>query len=145
MSAFASSATPYAVGGILAILTALFLRIVGFDRDRAVYPTILMVVAHYYVLFAVIGGGSALGIELVGLLGFTLVAVLGFATSLWWVAAALAGHGVFDLVHDRLIANPGVPVYWPAFCLSFDVGFAACLAGLLLRGRLRSRSGGPES
>ena len=131
------------VGGIVAILTALFLAAARFDRDRAVYPTILIVVAHYYVLFAVTGGGHALGIELVALIGFTMVAVLGFATSLWWVAAALAGHGVFDFVHSRLITNPGVPVWWPAFCLAFDVGFAGCLAGLLLRKRLRVREPTP--
>lgn len=87
-------AVPYAVGSILAVLTALFLRIVGFDRDRAVYPTLLIVIASYYVLFAVIGGaGSALSIELVALIVFTLVAVVGFRTSLWWIVGALAGHG----------------------------------------------------
>ena len=31
---------------------ALFARFVGFDRDRAFYPTVLMVIASYYVLFA---------------------------------------------------------------------------------------------
>ena len=137
MTVFAGSATPYAIGVTLAIITALFLRAVRFDRDRAVYPTVLIVIASYYVLFAVMGGSSsALSAELVGLLAFTLVAVLGFAINLWWVAAALAGHGVFDLVHGRLVANPGVPVWWPAWCLSFDVCFAGCLAVLLLRKHL---------
>jgi len=125
---------PYSIGIVLAILVALFLRAAGFDRDRAVYPTLLIVVAAYYVLFAVMGGSvAALAIESVALLGFTLVAVLGFAKSSWWIVAALAGHGLFDFSHSRLIANPGVPSWWPAFCLSFDVGFAACLAVLLLR------------
>ena len=131
---------PYAVGIVLGILVAAFLRSVGFDRDRAVYPTILIVIALYYVLFAVMGGSvAALGIELIGLIVFALVAVLGFARNPWWIVAGLSGHGAFDSVHSRLIANPGVPAWWPAFCGSIDVCLAACLAVLLLQGRLRSR------
>ena len=141
MNASATAAVPYAVGGVLALLTAVFLRVVGFDRDRAVYPTLLIVIACIYVLFAVLGGGSALAVELIAMLGFTAVAVLGFRANLWWVAAALAGHGVFDFVHSRLIANPGVPEWWPAFCGAYDVVFAACFAALLLRGQRRSGGG----
>jgi hypothetical protein len=145
MSLLGQASTPYAVGGVLALITALFLRVVRFDRDRAVYPTLLIVVGHYYVLFAVMGGRSALGIELVGLLAFSLMAVLGFTTNLWCIVAGLAGHGAFDFIHSRLIANPGVPEYWPAFCGAFDVGFAACLAGLVLRRNIRSRPEDPSS
>jgi hypothetical protein len=47
--------------------------------------------------------------------------------------AALAGHGVVDAVHGRLIANAGVPAWWPAWCLAYDVGAAAWLAWLLHR------------
>jgi hypothetical protein len=28
----------------------------GFDRDRALYPTVLIVIASYYVLFAAMSG-----------------------------------------------------------------------------------------
>lgn len=126
---------PYFIGIALAPVIALFLRFTRFDRDRAVYPTILIVIPGYYVLFAAMGGSmSAVGIETMVLLGFALVAVLGFASSLWWVVAGLAGHGVLDFFHGGLIANPGVPSFWPAFCGSIDVALAACLAVLLLRG-----------
>jgi hypothetical protein len=137
---------PYAIGVVLALLVALFVSRTGFDRDRAVYPLILIMTVSYYVLFAVLGGSvRALTVESVVVLGFALVAVVGFAGNLWWVVAALLGHGAFDLVHDRLIANPGVPAWWPAFCLSFDVGFAAWLAALLIRKRLQPRRAGPNS
>jgi hypothetical protein len=43
----------YVVGIGLAILVSLVARWVGFDRDRAFYPTVLVVIASYYVLFAV--------------------------------------------------------------------------------------------
>ena len=48
----------YGVGIVLALLTVLLARLVGFDRDRAFYPTILVVIASYYVLFAVMGGST---------------------------------------------------------------------------------------
>ena len=41
---------PYVVGIVLSIGVALFARRVGFDRDRAFYPTVLIVTASYYVL-----------------------------------------------------------------------------------------------
>jgi hypothetical protein len=51
------------------------------------------------------------------------------------VAAALALHGVFDLVHGSLIANPGVPLWWPAFCSTYDVAAAGYLAWLIVSRR----------
>ena len=47
---------------------------------------------------------------------------------MWIVAAGLAGHGLFDFVHRYLIENTGVPVFWPAFCGTYDVVAAAGLA-----------------
>jgi len=41
-------------------------------------------------------------------------------------------HGVFDALHDQLITNPGVPLWWTQFCLTYDVVAAGYLAWLLL-------------
>ena len=43
---------PYAIGVVLSVSVALLARRVGFDRDRAFYPTVLIVIASYYVLSA---------------------------------------------------------------------------------------------
>lgn len=87
----------YLIGVILALAVAGFATLSGFDRGRSFYPTVVMVVAAYYVLFAVMGGSrNALGMEIAVASGFALLAVLGFKRNLWLVAAALAGHGVFD-------------------------------------------------
>ena len=136
------SATPYVVGVVAALAVAAFARGDGFDRDRAFWPTVLVVVASYYVLFAVMGGSMrALALEGAGMLAFTVVAVAGFRRDLRIVAAALAGHGVFDLVHAPLIANPGVPAWWPAWCMSFDVAAGVVLAWLLARRPLAPTDG----
>ena len=94
------------------------------------------VVASYYALFAVMGGSN---VDLVAesLAGgvFVALAVAGFNRTLWLVVAGLAGHGLFDLFHGSVIANPGVPPWWPGFCLGYDLAAAGCLAWLLTRRR----------
>lgn len=122
----------YLIGMSLSLLVAVFARWAGLDRDRGFYPTVLIVVALYYVLFAVMGGSTrALVIESVVMAAFAAFAVAGLRRSLWLVAAALAGHGVMDFFHAALVTNPGVPEWWPGFCLGYDVGAAACLAWLI--------------
>jgi hypothetical protein len=128
---------PYAIGIVLSAAVAVFARFVGFDRDRAFYPTVMIVIASYYVLFAAMGGSTqTVVIESVVMALFAAAAVAGFKSSAWIVVVALAGHGVFDAIHGYVIENAGVPVWWPAWCLAYDVGAAAGLAWLLRRGRI---------
>lgn len=128
---------PYVIGVVLAVVLAIFTRASGFDRDRVLYPTMLIVIALYYVLFAVMGAPvGVLVVETLVMAGFACFAVLGFRGNLWWVAAAIAGHGVFDFVRGPLIQNPGVPSWWPAFCGSIDVALGAWLGWLLLQRRI---------
>jgi hypothetical protein len=132
----------YLVGAGMALGVGALAALTGLDRDRAFYATVLIVVAHYYVLFAVMAGsGPALVAESVALAAFAGLAVLGFRTSLWVVALGLAAHGLFDFFRGGLIANPGVPPWWPNFCLSFDLVAAAWLAWRLAR--QRDRAAGP--
>jgi hypothetical protein len=126
---------PYIVGIVLSVVVALFARAVGFDRDRAFYPTVIIVVALYYVLFAAMSGSAeTVLLESIVMIGFAIAAVVGFKSSAWIVVGALAGHGVFDGFHGQVIQNSGVPVWWPAFCLAYDLGAAAILALLVRRG-----------
>ena len=113
---------------------AAFAALTGLDRDRAFYATLLIVIASYYDLFAVMADSApALAAESVVLAVFVGLAVIGFRTSLWLVAVGLPAHGLFDFFRGSLIANPGVPAWWPNFCLAFDLVAAAWLAGLLVR------------
>ena len=124
----------YLIGFGLAVVVCVLATLVGFDRARVFYPTLVTVIATYYILFAVIGSSRrALALESLITGIFVAVAVAGFKKNLWLIVAALAGHGVFDFFHHVFILNPGVPVWWPGFCLSFDVLAAAFLAMLLMR------------
>ncbi len=125
----------YLIGVMLAVAVAGFATATGLDRERGFYPPLLIVIASYYVLFAVMGASrGALLIEIIGACGFLLFAVLGFRKNLWFAAAAIIGHGAFDFVHHLLIENPGVPRWWPGFCLAFDVIFGLWLA-MRLKGK----------
>ena len=131
----------YAVGIVIALFTALFARLTRFDRDRAFYPTVLVVIALYYILFAAIGDSAhALRLESIQLAIFATIAVVGFRSSLWWVVGGLAGHGIYDFGQGTLVANPGVPLWWPGFCLAADGVLAVILAWLLYRDTVPARS-----
>lgn len=129
---------PYLVGILLALAVCCIGIFARFDRDRSFYPTIVIVIALYYVLFAVMGGSTkAIVAETIGATVFLVAAIVGHRTSSWIVASSLAAHGVLDVVHGQLITNPGVPLWWPAFCATFDLSAAVLLGALLVvrRGR----------
>ena len=131
------------IGAVLALVIGLMATIVGFDRERAFYATVLLVVASYYALFAVLGASMhSLAVESGVMVAFVGLAIVGFRTTPWLVVAGLAGHGIFDAVHGLLISNPGMPAWWPGFCGAYDVVAAAYLATLLVRGKVRS---GPQA
>ena len=127
------------VGALLAIAVGAFATVSGLDRDRAFYPTVMIVIAVLYSLFATMGASTkVLLLECAAGTVFLALAVVGFRRSLWLVVLALAGHGVFDLFHGRIIPDPGVPSWWPPFCLTYDVTAAADLAWLIKIDRIRS-------
>ena len=68
---------PYVVGIVLSVGVAFLARLAGFDRERAFYPTVLIVIASYYVLFAAIGDSiETVLLESVVMIGFAMVAGL---------------------------------------------------------------------
>jgi hypothetical protein len=89
---------------VLSVGVAFFAGSAGFDRDRAFYPTVLIVIASYYVLFAAMGDSvQTVLVESVVMMGFVIAAAAGFKSSVWIVVGALAGHGVFDALHGKVL------------------------------------------
>jgi len=129
---------PVIVGVLLAAGIAALAKFTRFDEDRSFYATVLVIIASYYVLFAVLGGSSlALIWELVIALAFSTVAIIGALFLPTLLGIGIMAHGLFDLVHDMIIENSGVPTWWPTFCGSIDV-----LLGLWVMTLTRSRSNG---
>ena len=122
----------FIVGVALALFVGIAASLLGMDRDRVFYPTILIVIASYYVLFAVIDGSDKVLLSEIAIAAvFTVIAVVGFKRNLWLVAVALAGHGVMDFFHHALVQNAGVPRAWPGFCMAFDLT-ASVIVGCIL-------------
>lgn len=121
----------YLVGALLALGVGAFDAIVGFDRERGFYPIVMIVIASLYILFAAMGGGHALLPESLIAAPFIALAIAGFRRSLWFVVAALVAHGGLDAVHPQLIRNDGAPMWWPMFCLAYDVIAGVWLAVVL--------------
>jgi hypothetical protein len=72
----------YLIGVGLAVVVCAFATLVGFDRDRVFCPTLVIVIATYYVLFAVIGNSPrALLLESLVAGAFLLLAVIGFKST----------------------------------------------------------------
>jgi hypothetical protein len=79
----------YLIGVILALAVAGLATPIGLDRGRAFYSTVLIDIASYYVLFAVMGAsGRTLGMEIAVASGFSFIAILGFKRNFWlWLLA----------------------------------------------------------
>ena len=123
----------FTIGVAAATAVGIFASVIGFDKERSFYPVVLIVIAALYLLFAVMAGSTdSLVAEAVPALGFVAIAALGFRKTPWLVVAGLALHGVFDFFHHTVITNPGVPAWWPGWCLSYDVVAAAYLAALIV-------------
>jgi len=121
----------YIVAVILGVIVAGFAATSGFDRDRSFYPTVLIVVASYYSLFATMGapGSPTVAIETAAGFVFAVLSFLGFKKSMWLAAFGIAGHGFFDFfIHPSLVTNPGMPVWWPGFCGTIDIVLGTWLA-----------------
>ena len=101
----------YLTGVGLALVVCAFAALVGSDRDRVFYPTLVIVIAAYYIFFAMIGSSRpVLVLESLIAGAFLALAVAGFKKNLWLIVSALAGHGAFDFFHHLFIQSPGGPV-----------------------------------
>ena len=101
----------FLIGLLLALVVAGLAATVGLDRDRAFYPTVLMVIASYYVLFAVMGGSmQALMIESIAMTAFIIAAVIGFKFNPWIVVLGLVGFADHELEIPRRHAGEHVVV-----------------------------------
>ena len=90
---------PYLAGIVLALTISMVTSVLGFDRDRAFYPTVLVVVASYYVLFAVMGSSrEALVVEIPVMAGCMLEE--GPAPSVETPLHSLLPHRVIAHTHD---------------------------------------------
>lgn len=84
------------IGIILGLIIVLSGKVTRFENNRWFYPAILIVIGLLYILFGIFDGK---------------VEVIVFET---FFAA------IFDVFHNFIIENSGVPNFYPQFCLAVD-------------------------
>lgn len=111
------------IAGIaLAITIVWTARLAGFDKDRSFYPVLLIVIALYYVLFALQSYHIySLLFEMLIAVSFVALALWGHRKNLAIVGFALILHGIYDLFHGILPLSATAPDWWPLFCFGIDV------------------------
>ena len=81
------------LGVVLALLFIWFARTRGPQREPFIYSIGLIIAALFYVAFSVTGATTQwFMLELIGLVVFTIFAVLGLRVSLWFLALGWASH-----------------------------------------------------
>lgn len=124
------------VGAAVGVLTIVSARIIR--GQRWLYAIGLLTLPSLYAFFALQAGEPAVGIkEMMYGIPFVVAGLL-FALVSIRRSAVLVGafwilHGVYDLIHSRLIANAGVPGWYPVWCFSVDVVIGAYLLWLSRR------------
>jgi hypothetical protein len=119
--------------GVLTIVLARIIR-----GQHWLYALGLLTLPSLYASFALRVGDQAVGVKemiygvpflVVGLVfAFVSVRQSAVVVGAFWIL-----HGLYDLTHDRFIANAGVPVWYPVFCFSVDVVVGAYLLWLSCR------------
>lgn len=118
------------IGAVSAFVFIGIARRSGWEWEKRIYAAGLFIAALIYVGFAIIGGASLNWsvIELVGLIVFTLLAVLGLKLSIWLLAAGWALHGLWDALLHVAHHEHFFPEWYPVICLGFDLIVAAYIA-----------------
>ncbi len=135
---------PIIVGVLLGTLYVVAVRAWIPRAERRVLALGLVVTALLYVGFALAGraDSSTLFLEAGGVALFGLVAWLGIRDALWWLAAGWVAHVAWDVgLHvDR--SQTLVPVWYPLFCVGFDLMVAEFIVGCISH---TSSTGSPDN
>lgn len=118
-------------GAMLAAVAFLLSWLIRDVVGRALLAFVLTGAAVMYIVFAAQAGESTswLAGEILGVLIYGTMAVLGLRGSPWWLAAGWALHPVWDIALHY--AGPGrtfAPTGYTVSCLGFDLLVAAYVA-----------------
>ena len=113
-------------GIVIAIYVVVRFRKTKLKKRKWVYPLFLATFPIYYWAFAVYGSDyMALKNELLTGALFITLAYGAYKLSNFNAPLVLAigymGHAIYDVGHNTLFINSGVPLWWPEFCGSVDI------------------------
>jgi len=112
------------IGAAVGVLTIALAR--SIRGEHWLYALGLLTLPSIYACFALKAGDLAIGAKEMVYGTPYVVAGLVFAFASVRTSAVVVGvlwllHGLYDLAHSQLIANAGVPDWYPIFCFVVDV------------------------
>jgi len=124
------------IGAAVGVLTIWVARAIR--GERWLYALGLITLPSLYASFALRAGQPAVAVQemIYGVpyvVAGLVFAWVGFRRSAVVVGAMWLLHGLYDLVHSRLLTNPGVPDGYPIFCFVVDAVVGAYLLWLARR------------
>ena len=127
---------PALVGAAVGVLTIVLARLIR--GERWLYALGLLTLPGLYASFALQAGEQPVAVKEVIYGVPFIVAGLVFAFVSVRQSAVVVGvfwllHGLYDLVHSRLITNTGVPGWYPIFCFVVDAVIGAYVLWLSRR------------
>ena len=130
---------PAFFGVALSFATIIVVRSVGMTSERSLFPSALIAIASFYVVFAIeTGQTNIIILNVIVTVVFILMAIIGFVKSLWFVVFGLFAHGVFDAIYAISGMSPA-PGWWGMFCIVIDILWALALAALIIQKEVNSR------
>ena len=123
------------IGVIVGVIVAIPFTIMPIKKflsprnEKKFYSLTLIPIAIIYIGFSYYYGNlTALHAEIVGVIIFTVLALLSQFMSSWILVIAYLGHGVWDILHEIFVKGISdgvpwtqVPQGYAAFCLAYDV------------------------
>lgn len=114
------------IGIITAILIIWHFKRRKLEKAQLPYPLLLASFSVYYFVFALYASDFAALYKEIGIsLLFMLIVFLAIKSnkkiSSSIVALGCIAHGIYDIYHNTLFINNGVPEWWAEFCGSIDL------------------------
>lgn len=121
------------IGAAVGVLIVTFACVIR--GQRWMYAIGLLTLPSLYACFALQAGEKSVALQEMLYGAPFLVAGVVFAAVSVRHSAVLVGalwilHGLYDLTHSQLVANPGVPGWYPVWCFSVDLVVGAYLLWL---------------
>lgn len=117
------------LGAAAAAATILIFKRLWPRHERRLYALALGIAAAIYAVFSLAGDSLRwTGIELAGVALYSLLAVLGWRVSPWFLVLGWGGHVAWDMVLHGGGSTPFVPSWYPSACFAYDLIVALYIA-----------------